>query len=356
MDTYRIHVVTTKTTHNSLAFNLPLQLHQKDLSKLGLNIRLFFSLEKAMSECDVFFINSKYFRSGFTNENIFHNLQNLRKYAQVVLWFDTTDSTGATQFEVLPFVDGYYKNQILKNRELYLENFYASRIFTDFYHQKFDIVDDDIGFETVLPAKSDLPKIQVSWNSSLGDYGPHSAYYQRLRKLFSISQKYSVKFHSPNKIRPIPISCRIGRSHRRKTILYQRNQLVELLEKHFKTDTTPIPINQYHRELQHTRLGVSPFGWGEIAYRDFEIMLSGATLVKPNMSHLETWPPLYEENVTYIPFQWDMQNIVSIINEALLNDSLSLIAIEAQKRYQKYLLNNQSLFSKHIFQIIQKHL
>ena len=31
---------------------------------------------------------------------------------------------------------------------------------------------------------------------------------------------------------------------------------------------------------------MSPFGFGEICYRDFEAMLNGACLIKPDVSHL----------------------------------------------------------------------
>ena len=38
---------------------------------------------------------------------------------------------------------------------------------------------------------------------------------------------------------------------------------------------------------------VSPFGFGEITLKDFETFLSGSVLVKPNMSHMETYPNFY---------------------------------------------------------------
>jgi hypothetical protein len=51
--------------------------------------------------------------------------------------------------------------------------------------------------------------------------------------------------------------------------------------------------------MKINKLIFSPFGWGEINYGDFEGILSGDALVKPAMSHLQTWPELYVEGETY---------------------------------------------------------
>ena len=54
---------------------------------------------------------------------------------------------------------------------------------------------------------------------------------------------------------------------------------------------------------------ISPFGWGEIAYRDFEIFISGAALLKPSMSHMKTWPDIYVEGETFVSYSWDLSDI-----------------------------------------------
>ena len=50
---------------------------------------------------------------------------------------------------------------------------------------------------------------------------------------------------------------------------------------------------------------LSPFGWGELCLRDYEAVLGGALLLKPDMSHLETWPDVFVPHDTYAPFDWD---------------------------------------------------
>ena len=42
--------------------------------------------------------------------------------------------------------------------------------------------------------------------------------------------------------------------------------------------------------MRHSRICISPFGYGEICWRDFEAILCGCLVVKPDMSHVETNP------------------------------------------------------------------
>jgi hypothetical protein len=74
-------------------------------------------------------------------------------------------------------------------------------------------------------------------------------------------------------------------------------------------DAAHRPRDQYLAELRRSRLVVSPFGWGEICFRDFEAILAGALLVKPSMRHLETWPDVYRAHETYVPVRWDWSDL-----------------------------------------------
>ena len=53
----------------------------------------------------------------------------------------------------------------------------------------------------------------------------------------------------------------------------------------------------------------SPFGWGEIGLRDFEAFIYGATLLKPDVSHMETWPNVFFPGETYQPVAWDFSDL-----------------------------------------------
>ena len=54
---------------------------------------------------------------------------------------------------------------------------------------------------------------------------------------------------------------------------------------------------------------VSPFGYGEVCWRDFEAMLCGCLVIKPDMSHVETNPDIFRPHETYVPVQWDYADL-----------------------------------------------
>ena len=43
-------------------------------------------------------------------------------------------------------------------------------------------------------------------------------------------------------------------------------------------------------------------------------------MFKPNMDHLETWPPIYVPGQTYIPFSWKADNLVDLVDKYIAED------------------------------------
>jgi hypothetical protein len=75
----------------------------------------------------------------------------------------------------------------------------------------------------------------------------------------------------------------------------------------------------YFVELGRSKLCFSPFGYGELCWRDFEAIAMGAVLVKPDMSHLKTLPDVFIPGETYVPIRWDFSDLHDTV-EALLAD------------------------------------
>ena len=95
---------------------------------------------------------------------------------------------------------------------------------------------------------------------------------------------------------------------------------------------------RYMDELRKSRLCFSPFGYGELCWRDIEAILTGAVLVKPDMSHLETLPDLYVPGVTYLPVRWDFADVAEVVRTALTDpERCAAIAAEAHRRVAEYL-------------------
>jgi hypothetical protein len=65
----------------------------------------------------------------------------------------------------------------------------------------------------------------------------------------------------------------------------------------------------YLTEMLRSRICISPFGYGEICWRDFEAILCDCLLVKPDMGHVETCPDIFRPYETYVPVKWDLSDL-----------------------------------------------
>lgn len=71
---------------------------------------------------------------------------------------------------------------------------------------------------------------------------------------------------------------------------------------------------QYLAELRNSKMCFSPFGYGEVCWRDFEAMSTGALLIKPDMSHLRLANDFFRAYETYVPLAWDLHDLAEKID------------------------------------------
>lgn len=90
-----------------------------------------------------------------------------------------------------------------------------------------------------------------------------------------------------------------------------------------------VHIAQFLSELRHSKVCLSPFGYGEVCWRDFEAVSSGAVLLKPDMSHIETDPDIFVPWETYVPLAWDLSDLADVLRR-LLDDAPLRERIAAQ--------------------------
>ncbi|MDD5680517.1 MAG: glycosyltransferase, partial [Candidatus Omnitrophica bacterium] len=302
--------------------------------------------------CDVIFANSKFFKKWHSNDEhrLYDVLRGFRKTVQKIIWFDTNDSTGTTQFNIMPFVDTYCKGQILKDRSLYNRNLYGLRVFTDYYKKLYNLSDNENAEDlenqkksvAVLLSGEHAHKLRVSWNSAMNEWGSYDYKWggliAKIRSMLPLAASYTIKFEKAGKNRPIDINGRIGLSHLRNTVSHQRRVITEILKSRFSADVTKVNRGKYLKELQNSKIGISPFGLGEISCRDFEVIINGALLFKQDMSHLETWPPLYVNEETYAAFSWDLSDFENKLRGLLRdNEKIRRISENAQRTYKYYL-------------------
>ena len=95
--------------------------------------------------------------------------------------------------------------------------------------------------------------------------------------------------------------------------------------------------------LYRSRLALSPFGMGEVCYRDFEIIGLGVAMIKPSMELVDTSPNCYVEDETYIPVNLDWSNLNEVVKKTLDNPQKIQYIIESSR--QKY----KEIYSAHNF-------
>lgn len=369
-----VTVLTNNLNVNSKAFNFPILLNSKKLEMRKCKMNIYFSdafvinnkfsddlLHQDLLNCDVLIVNSKSIHNIWCNrrEYLYDFLTMGKNRGVRILWFDTHDSTACTEFDILPFVDLFLKNQILKNKEEYLEQNSRERIYVKYLNELYGIREERV-LNWALPKKTELKKIMVSWNSCYENYTRTRSriFYKFYQKYIRPNQNFpllnTVKFTPVEKKRNTNCSCRINKNYRWKAISQHRFEVENLLSNlDVVCDKVSLPL--FWKELEDSLVSVGPFGLGEITLRDFEIIITGCALVKPDLSHMDTWPPLFHENETYIPFKWDLSDFIAIVEDLIIQtDKREFIANNAQRVYKKFLLEDEdtSYFTDHFMKIL----
>jgi len=329
----------------------PLWLNRNYLKEYGFVIRLFNQIIPKINDCDVLLLSSRFFhienKCNKEKENILQTIKMFNNCISKVIWFDQRDSSGNSQFEVLPFVSKYLKNQLLKNTSLYEKEMYGNRIYTDYYHSNNQIIDSYCESQEPLLAK-DKHKLGLSWNIGLANInGMGMTYFSR--NLYQILGSLGIETHylksnswkKVSREREIDIFAKFGMNYDRNTVGFQRKMMQSYL-KNINSENSlvgenNISLNRYRKSIISSKITISPFGWGEICYRDFETFINGSVLLKPDVSHLRTWPKFFKSFDTYYPIKWDLSDLSESIETLLDRPTLRLeLAESGQNMYKWY--------------------
>lgn len=341
----RVHILTPGfTSPNGTAFLFPLHVHRGRLSDLEIRFRCLTHRSPEVADCDVLIIdNCFYLRRWARDESA--ALDEIAGYAErvgAVLYFDPSDSTGWLQPQVLPFVTRYYKPQLLKDRAGYLHPHYGNRIYADYYHRVFGVEDDEPVVSRPVASADDVAKLRVSWHSGLADYSLWGLARMGLRRYLSFDSllAFPRSFTSVRQPRPVGVACRFGVAYDRDTVAFQRRRIRETLGQGLPTQK--LGRRAYFAEMRAARIVVSPFGYGEITLKDFEALLCGALLLKPDMAHLETWPDLFRDGQTIATHRWDLSDVERVLDAMLADDARrEEMAERGQALYRRYIASEQ---------------
>ena len=291
-------------------------------------ISFYNSISEEFYNAEYVFLSSRKM-SSYSHEKILEILFNLKKKSIKVIWFDLRDSAGTTQFEYLPFIDLYVKKQLYNDLSFYKKSFYGGRIYSDFYYKKFGITDKNKYKMTLLKDKY-KKKVILGWNIGVRNFFYYSK--NRLARLFYTQNKIKL---FREKYKKFDLFMHNNLEIDRNSVRYQRELVYKKIDLGRLTNSIilkKIPRSEFYKTLKKTKILISLFGWGEICYKEFEATYMGCAFIMPNMCHINTWPNLYEKNVTYIPISWNLDNINENLEYLIKNDDLrNTLVHNAQK-------------------------
>jgi len=292
---------------------------------------------------DFLFVGMKdfYDKDKSLKESTEWGLENLNKVTQGgdYFLFDGQDSTSIMgAYEVFEKSDAIYmfKNQTLNKREDYKTPYSLSKWFFG--------IDEESGISYNIP-KDKWDRIKLTgWN--LGSLLPHYHNFQPINKNKKIDMCaiYNAKhgYSEEHKVR--------------NDLFYTKHRdgawnILNDIKSRYDVRTTKLPFEEYIRVLYDSKLSLSPFGMGEVCFRDFECMQWGTVIVKPNMNMVRTKPNIYIEDETYISVKHNWSDLKEKTKKVLGNfNNYSYIANNFREKFKKeYSLENLCLHWYNIF-------
>jgi hypothetical protein len=274
-------------------------------------------------------------------------LSQLRDSFSRVVYLDDSDSPHSGQYDLIEYFDLFYQKQLLRDRTLYTRTFIGNRYFCDFYARRNGIENDTDEIYPVVEATEHLQKLRVCWNLGAGQYPLLPGVVQKIAsKIIQPVVGYRghrvvlsrPQFRSFDLLTDPVCHARFSPGGYRPLVGYQRQLFLQCVGDDPLFLTGRVPRREYDRELRSVQAVLSPFGWGEVCYRDFESVIGGNVLVKPDMSHIETWPDIYRNDESYVPVAWDGSDLLERVSDLLDHtERMRAISRSAQDRYQRAL-------------------
>lgn len=205
-----------------------------------------------------------------------------------------------------PVIDIYVKKHVLRNRDEYNQATNGDTNLSHWYGDRYGLLQRVSKFD--VPANF-FKKLVV---------GPSFA-----TACYMLPDFLSRGFNHNVSERPFDVHARIGGSRGDNWYARMRSESLsaaQSLQGIKVTASNEVSKRSYFLELLKSKICFSPFGYGEVCWRDFESVHSGSVLLKPNMNHVETFPDIFLENISYMPISWDFSDL-QVKSNLLLRDS-----------------------------------
>ena len=237
------------------------------------------------------------------------------------IYFDGDDDACVQWPEIAGAVDCYVKKHVFANQDDYTRDYVGKSNLTDYVHRT-----HGISFELDPIPGTVRPDLRTGESHPTG---VESCARREDRHALAALE------YAPGTARRIDVVCRAS-VPADSWIQPLRQSVTEALRELARRRPVLLPIervsqDRYNEEMLASRICVSPFGYGEICWRDFEAVACGCLLVKPDMSHIRTTPDIFVRGETYVPVRWDFADLVETCEHYLARpDELSRIVANAR--------------------------
>lgn len=265
-----------------------------------------------------------------------NRLRDLNPGARMVYldWFSPLDLRNADRMGT--FIDYYIKKHVFRDRDRYGQATQGDTNLTDYYGQRIGLTDPMV--QHSIPAGF-LEKLIVG-----PSFLTAPCIMPDLLKERSFASDRPIDLHARFATQGTPWYCAMRNDAKAALALVSDLSVV-----HEGT----ISLHKFLLEMRHSKLCFSPFGYGEVCWRDYEAIMTGAVLVKPDMSHVETDPNIFIPWETYVPLRWDLSDFEETVRRLCADQNLrERIADNAFSILQNWLKSNN--FSKKLIPIFKK--
>jgi hypothetical protein len=341
-------------------FHYPIEVFKEELSDIGLTVKCYSNpLAPGVQDCDILIFHDDNYRDllPIKTKDRAAAVDFLQGYFEKfprVIWFDDNDSTGWLRNYVFPLVHVYAKPQLLKDLKYYKETHTTGTIHRDYVVEHHQVEEDCVSKGPISDAE--IRKLKMGWNLALKNWNPFITHFPLVMKLANhYSKGYHIRYTSPDLVhRGKIIPYRVSHWKGHPTVTWWRERTREKLVEVMRQNPSYRLASEgrvhkwaYTAEMRSAPVTVSPFGIGEICFRDFESFSHGSLLFKPTMEHMQTWPDLYVDGETYISHKWDFSDFEDKISSILsCPQRFEDVAREGQKRFRKALADGAS-FAEH---------
>lgn len=248
-----------------------------------------------------------------------------------LVFLDWYAPTSSPHFGVLPYVDRYIKRNVLVDFSSYSKKFVGGYEVAEFVSRLLHFDLGDWRFGSNIPPGSES-KLWLGWNFGVGKT------YRKLTRFGSLMGKSWSR-------RNVDVNRRLGPPSKSNAPsewyqLYRDaalHALDPLAARWNCSGYERIPRRKYLFELLNSKVVFSPFGWGEVCFRDYEAVACGTLLVKPAMEHIVTSPNIYVPDETYVAVKWDLSDCAQKIEHYLNTPhEAERIAHNAQRFLREY--------------------